>query len=250
MIYNYDPLSFQIFTVDRFCHSDGVFNVRSNSRPYAALSFRVKGTASFEVEGKRFVSEAGSLLFLPGNTPYKVEYSCSESLVVHLTDCNYTEVENILLENAASVELRFRRLLSSWNEERSVNRAKSILFDLFDLIASDKKISVSDASFSKCLRYMELNFSDPELDVEKVCEYGFVSVSSLQRAFREHLGMSPKQYLIKLRMNKALELLTANELTVKEISFLCGFSDEKYFSRAFKERYGYPPSRLYDNILL
>ena len=112
MIYNFDSLSFQIFTVDRFFHRDGVFNVRSKSRPYAALSFRVKGTGAFEVAGKRFVSQPGSLLFLPGNIPYKVEYSGSESIVVHLTDCNYTEVEDIVLENAAAVELRFRRLLS------------------------------------------------------------------------------------------------------------------------------------------
>jgi transcriptional regulator GlxA family with amidase domain len=51
-------------------------------------------------------------------------------------------------------------------------------------------------------------------------------------------------------MNKALQLLVENRLSVKEISFLCGFSDEKYFSRAFREKYGYPPSQLRDHIVI
>ena len=37
---------------------------------------------------------------------------------------------------------------------------------------------------------------------------------------------------------------------VKEISFACGFADEKYFSRAFKKRYGYPPSQLKNNMIV
>ena len=52
------------------------------------------------------------------------------------------------------------------------------------------------------------------------------------------------QHIIRLRMNKALRLLTEDCLPVKEIAFLCGFSDEKYFSRAFRKYYGYPPSHL------
>ena len=71
-----------------------------------------------------------------------------------------------------------------------------------------------------------------------------------QRAFLQHFGVSPKQYIIKLRMNKALQLLVENKLSVKEISFLCGFSDDKYFSRAFREKYGYPPSQLRNRIVI
>lgn len=41
MIYNFEGLSFQILTVDRFSHKDGCFKVKE--RPYAALSFRLSG---------------------------------------------------------------------------------------------------------------------------------------------------------------------------------------------------------------
>ena len=104
-------------------------------------------------------------------------------------------------------------------------------------------IAYTDAS-------MDEHFRDPNLNIEAVCNIGFMSVSSLQRAFNKYLRVSPKQYLIRLRMNHALNLLTMNELSVKEIAFACGFTDEKYFSRAFKKRYGYPPTQLQNNMII
>ena len=58
MIYNFDNLSFQILTVDRFFHQKGFFEV--NTRPYAALSFRVSGTGDFEI-GTALVFAGASL---------------------------------------------------------------------------------------------------------------------------------------------------------------------------------------------
>jgi two-component system response regulator YesN len=51
-------------------------------------------------------------------------------------------------------------------------------------------------------------------------------------------------------MNKALGLLVEGRLSIKEISFICGFSDDKYFSRIFKNTYGYPPSQLRKNTYM
>ena len=113
-----------------------------------------------------------------------------------------------------------------------------------------QKIAAEDTAFATCLQYIEEHFCEPSLDITAVCEKGFISPSSLQRAFLQRFGISPKQYIIKLRMNKALQLLIENRLCVKEISFACGFSDEKYFSRAFRERYGYPPSQLRNHIAI
>lgn len=45
-----------------------------------------------------------------------------------------------------------------------------------------------------------------------------------------------------LRMEGAMRLLLRGEHTVREVAFLSGFSDEKYFSRAFRKHYGKPPS--------
>ena len=248
MIYNYENLSFQLLTVDRFFHQEGFFDVKA--RPYAALSFRVSGTGKFEIGTKRFTTKPGDVLFLPAHISYKVEYSVSESIVVHFDQCNYSEVENICLENSSTIHIGFENLLEVWDKKRSINQAKSIIYYILDKMANNQKTSISDTSVAAGVRYIDAHFSDSKIDIETVCGVAFISVSSLQRGFAKYFGMSPKQYLIQLRMNRALELLTENKLSVKEISFVCGFTDEKYFSRAFKKRYGCSPSQLKNNMII
>ena len=248
MIYNFDALSFQIVTVDRFFHQEGFYEVKA--RPFAALSLRTAGTGSFEIGTRRLMTAPGDVLFLPANTPYKVEYSVSESIVIHFDQCNYTEAESIRLANSLPIGRCFTHLLQVWREPRSVNQAKSVIYDILDKIASDQRAAITDTAVARCVRYMEEHYNDPGLDVAALCEVAFISVSSLQRAFTKSLAMSPKQYLICLRLQRALALLTQPVLSVKEVSFACGFTDEKYFSRAFKKRYGYPPSQLRSNMMV
>lgn len=248
MFYNFDDLEFKPISIGNFVHKAGIFDVEA--RPHAAISFRTSGTAEFEVGGKRIQIRAGDILFLPSDTPYRVEYSPSESIVAHLVGCNYFEAEKISLEDASLIEGRFQRLLNVWNETHSVNKAKSIIYDILEKLSEDRKTIIGDTAFANCVSYIQLHFFDPELNIDKICEHGSISVSTLQRKFHDHFGMSPKQYLIKLRMNRALEFLIANELSVQEIALACGFSDEKYFSRAFKNQYGYPPSQIKKHILI
>lgn len=245
MIYNFDDLSFKPISIDKYTHKAGIFQVKA--RKYASLSFRISGAGVFDVGNKHFTVNPGDVLFIPADTPYKVEYSVSESIVVHMTDCNYSDPENITLENLGTIEARFRRLLETWYEVRSVNKAKAIIYDILERMAKDKKNAIENTAFSNCLKYIDENFCDPELSIESVCAKGFVSASGLQRSFGEYFGMSPKQYITKLRMGKALELLSEGELSIKEIAFSCGYSDEKYFSRAFRKKYGCPPSHFYKN---
>lgn len=186
-------------------------------------------------------------MFLPAGAPYQVEYSVSEMIVVHFEYFNYFEAENISPINLAAIEHRFQRLLESWEDRHSVNQAKSIIYDILEKVASDVEPSIDHTTFAKCVRYINAHYCDPTLNVEKIYHETFTSASSLQRAFKSHFGISPKQYLDKQRMIKALELLIDKDLSIKQIAVECGFTDEKYFSRVFKKNYGYPPSQFRNN---
>ena len=245
MLYNFDELTFGVLTVDRFQHKEGLFRVKE--RPYAALSFRTRGEGVFKIAGKSFLSRPGDILFIPADTPYEVEYSVSESIVANLQACNYTEPEAFTLHSRAEGELLFGQLLEKW-QQHSANGVKAGIYAILERIDADQKSTAEESAFAACLRYVRAHFCDPALDIPTICEQGFMSPSGLQRAFLQHFGISPKQYIIKLRMSKALQLLVEGKIAVKEIAALCGFSDEKYFSRAFREKYGYPPSQLRDHI--
>ncbi len=69
-----------------------------------------------------------------------------------------------------------------------------------------------------------------------------ISPRHLSRLFRRHMGMSPHEYHLQLKMRRARQLL-GTDLTLKEIARRLGFESPFHFSRAFKQRFGLPPSQ-------
>lgn len=241
MIYDYKDLSFQIFEVGKFFHKNGIFNVKA--RKYAALSFRVSGSVTIEAEDKRFESRAGDLFYLPADTPYRADYSVGESIVVHLTDCNYAHAENIRLKNRAKIQLLFEKTLQHSKERYSVNRTKADVYEILDEAEKDALSEKPSKILATCLDRMQEMLDKPNISVKDVAKLCFTSVSTLQREFQDYFNLPPKTFLNDLRMKKAAELLAENTLSVKAVAYACGFDDEKYFSRKFKKRFGCSPTQ-------
>ena len=166
MIYNYDDLEFNVLSIARFTHKPGPIFV--NARRYAALSYRISGSGAFDVGGKLLKINPGDILFLPADTSYKVDYSASESIVIHMLHCNYSEPEGICLNNKRAVELLFLKLMEEWNKNHSINKAKSIIYDILETVSNDKRLAINDGEFAACLNFMEKNFSDASLNMKTV----------------------------------------------------------------------------------
>jgi len=65
----------------------------------------------------------------------------------------------------------------------------------------------------------------------------------LCRIFTREMGMAPLKYLKLFRLQSARELLENSHLTVKQVMFAVGFSDESHFVRDFENRFGLSPVR-------
>lgn len=61
------------------------------------------------------------------------------------------------------------------------------------------------------------------------------------KIFRENMGQSPQEFLIRYRLSKAAELLKTTDLSIKDISVQVGYPNQLHFSRAFKNVYGLSP---------
>jgi AraC-like DNA-binding protein len=68
------------------------------------------------------------------------------------------------------------------------------------------------------------------------------SNSHFYTLFRSRTGCSPKQFLTRLQMQRACELLASNTASVKEVALALGYTDQFYFSRVFKLNVGIAPS--------
>lgn len=248
MIYNFDELSFQILSVITIAHKRGSFDVAG--RPYASLTYRISGRAEFNIDGQNFVSNAGDINFVPAGANYSVKYTGGEMIVIHFLDCNYHTPEIVALENSEYVKQKFYDMLESWEKKHAPLEIKAIAYKTLQKIAEEKASASEKESFTQMVEYISENFANPGLEISDIAEAFYTSVATVRRRFIEALGISPKQYIIKVRLDNAIDLLASGRYTAKAVAYMCGFADEKYFSRIVKDRYGKSPSELKKTLLL
>ena len=83
-----------------------------------------------------------------------------------------------------------------------------------------------------------------EWTVEDLARVAATSRSALAERFRRRLGVSPRQYLIDWRMNRASKLLATTDLSVGEVAAATGYASEPAFARTFKRATGLSPGRF------
>jgi AraC-like DNA-binding protein len=94
------------------------------------------------------------------------------------------------------------------------------------------------------LCYINEHLYDPTLYITKVADHFRISAPTLQKQIKQSTGQTFLGYVEKRRLDRACDLLSNSRKSVTEIARACGFSHVSTFSRAFKQFYGFSPSRL------
>lgn len=97
----------------------------------------------------------------------------------------------------------------------------------------------------KMLMYIYENYAEV-ITLEDIAKAAGISRSEAGRCFNAYMGCSPVGALIQYRLQMAHQLLNEKVQTLQQISCACGFHSVSYFSRQFKKKYGYTPSRCLD----
>ena len=90
-------------------------------------------------------------------------------------------------------------------------------------------------------RYIERKYARP-IDAKDLAAQAGMSVSGLYRLFAKELGLSPANYVNRVRLENACVLLSHSDLRIGEVAQAVGFADVFYFSRLFTRQYGASPS--------
>ncbi|CAM3135158.1 AraC family transcriptional regulator [Paenibacillus lupini] len=105
-----------------------------------------------------------------------------------------------------------------------------------------RTIKPSEAAVWKARSYIEENYQLP-ITLEQLAKVTFVSKFYLAHLFREEIGMSPVQFLIRCRMDAAKRYLKTTERPIKEIGELVGYQSETTFHNIFKKVTGLTPGQ-------
>lgn len=105
-------------------------------------------------------------------------------------------------------------------------------------------INPEDDKFMMSLTDIIVNNIEQNIDfvIEDLSQEMAMSRTVFFKKLKSLTGMSPIEYKRDVTLQQAANLLRTGKYNVKEVSFMVGFTDSKYFSKCFKEKYNLTPS--------
>ncbi|CAG7650484.1 AraC family transcriptional regulator [Paenibacillus allorhizosphaerae] len=104
----------------------------------------------------------------------------------------------------------------------------------------NEEASAIGQQVEQAIRWLTLQYYQP-ISIEQMAQSLGYHRTHLSKMFKQHTGLSPMQYLLKIRMERA-KLLLQEPLTVEQVASSVGFVDALYFSKQFKKWFGKSPT--------
>lgn len=169
-------------------------------------------------------------LGLPGPTPLRGPFRPVDDRLATLTAVLETESREGSLTQHLLAETLCRYILAHLLRTGAPAGARSLT-----------PPRCGDRRLARALAYMQTAY-DENLTLAGIAQVAGVSPAHLCRLFQAHLSASPLQYLNRLRLQQARQLLRSSDLPLVEVALAVGFGSQSYFQRLFKAVTGVTPA--------
>lgn len=139
-------------------------------------------------------------------------------------------------------QARIANLIQQRKQLQQIFRTGLISHSTADFEPQPLAINVHDEEMmQKVMQFIEENMENSELTVEELGQYIGMSRSVFFNKIKSLTGLSPVEFIRDVKMKQAAQILASGKYMVKEVSYLVGISDTKYFAKCFKTKYGMTP---------
>ena len=228
-------------------------------RPYHLFHFVTKGSGKLDISGRSYNLSKGDAFLIPAETMSYYEasekdpwsYSWMGTAGIRASEnvrrILRTAPENYVLRNldtdkyAASIK---KAATLTGTGFRNYFLSEMVLYELFAFLEEDlpgmEKTGHTPSLAERVRSYLNAKYTE-NLQVQQAADHFHVHPNHLSRVFREAYGITPKQYLLQCKTEKAKQLLRESDAPVSLISISLGFEDQHAFSKLFRKYTGYAP---------
>jgi len=220
--------------------------------PFSRLYLVESGSGWIQTQDQKIILEPEKAYLIPPGL--QISFGCSgklSKLYFHiniLKPDRYDLLQELDRICVTELPAGWMEILVKLQNSRALMDALLLKQHLFTLISemlqkadyTPGNISVYSHHVSQCIQDIQRDLS-AKLQVSELAQRCFLSERQLYNLFRRELGVTPGQYLDDQLMLAAQRLLVQTEDSVSRISESLGFSDQFYFSRKFKKKFGQTP---------
>ena len=219
------------------------------------ITYIIKGNARYTINGAAYELGPGDLIYLT-EKDFKEAVTYPHSLMQCFsinfkfkqknTDDILPVVNNIGIRKDI-IDL-FRELTVCWSEQQNGYIVKTrallmlILHRLMEINIFDIDSEPGDYRINKMIRYISMHYPE-KLTVKKLAFQLGIDTDYFGHLFKRETGMTVNQYITKIRIRNAENMLQSGNYKVQEVAEHCGFSDNFHFYKSFRSLRGFPPSK-------
>ena len=234
---------------------------KKGRRDYQIL-YVASGKAHFWFNGIEEIVDSGHMVLYKPKEVQKYVYYVEEHPEVFWVHFTGYDVKNILEYHGISLDqhvffsgtlpeykMSFRKIIRELQQcEYGYEDYIASLFNNILLLVSRQQHNGENYTVTipeeieMAVSYFNENYNT-KISVAQYAESLHISTNWFIRNFKQHMKISPAQYLLSLRMVNAQSLLENTDYSVGEIAEIVGYDNQLYFSRVFKKEYGISPAQ-------
>ena len=222
-----------------------------------ALHYIVSGKGTLIIRDKKYRLCAGDFFYIPANEPttyyadenepwcyYWISFSPSSRLKISDILKLSTDFPTRTAKNPQRVTELFDTLFAlEVSPSEFCYMTMSAIMQLFaseaihPTLPIPQKVSPQKAA-ATIKQIIELNYANPNFNTNDISTALYLSTRQVDRIFKNETGMTPRMYLVEVRLHHAAKLLEENDYKVKDLCRLVGIYDEFHFMKIFKGKFG------------
>jgi AraC-like DNA-binding protein len=240
----------ELINCRRFDQTSSVWISERHQHEDVELIYFLEGRASIDSLNGEVLVRLYDVLIHPQNVPHKEKINLNEkqeiiNLFFRVPGTTNLKKSFVIRDDDGKIRWICKNLHQIYHEEIAskdvILKHLTNLLWLFLSLKQHRFLDNKTDTMSKLLDYIHENYMT-DIGVPELAKAGNISPSYLHRIFKDKLGLSPIQYILKLRLEMAKRLIGSGT-SISDVASLTGFKNQKYFSSVFKKFFKISPSQ-------
>jgi AraC-like DNA-binding protein len=240
-----------VYYVHRKCSADWVIEAKAND--FHDITYVVSGAGCYLIDGVSCDVSAGDLIYIPPDKLRQAWTTADSPMEVYAVNFFTENVLPFEYINPLGYDPKliayFSQLTRCWTEREEMYQLDAgaltlqIICELYRRLCMNKPVNQLDDRIEKVKNHINENYQG-KLNLTELAKLVGLSPVYLGALFAQKESCSVKEYINKVRIQNAYEIIRTEHLSVNNVALDCGYTDAFYFSRVFKKYMGVSPSKV------